>query len=120
MISPSTIEPRRLFRREDLILYLMQIGCTAIGRGEFTRFNAPWEAFAIALATREGFNVEEVKRRVSMGKIDGVTILSDSELIEIVDDDPELVSRDIERFRQMFVNLGEPAGSVQTLIDRDK
>lgn len=107
MPRDKAIESRQLFRREDLILYLMEIGCTAIGRGEFSRFNAPWEAFTIALATREGFDVSEVKRRVSMWQIDGVTILSDAELTAIVDDDPESVSRDIERFRQMFLSVSD-------------
>ena len=103
MIKQINAEAQSPFTREMLILYLMEIGCTAICRGEFTRFNHPWEAFTISLATREGFDVSEIKRRVSMWQIDGVTILSDAELTAIVDDDPEYVARDIDRFRQMFL-----------------
>jgi hypothetical protein len=121
-------DQRPVFTREMLITYLRKIGCVAIGFGEATRYNPPWEAFTIALATREGFDVSQILGRISRDQfvlrpsIDGATILSDSELAVLVETDLECESfqEDIDLFRQMFVNLGEPAGSVQTLIDRDK
>lgn len=92
----------KIFTKEMLIAYLEAIGCTGLGRGEYTRFNVPWESFAIALATREGFNVEEVLSRVSARAIDGITILSDETLGDIVNVGAEGIQQEIHKFRGMF------------------
>jgi hypothetical protein len=92
------------FTKEMLIEYLQAIGCVGIGRGEFTRFNAPWEGFAIALAMREGYCVDDVVKRVSLHLIDGKTFLADELLAQVVDVDLETVRKNIQAFRELFDN----------------
>jgi hypothetical protein len=92
------------FTKEMLIEYLQAIGCVGIGRGEFTRFNQPWEAFAIALAKREGYCVDEVISRVSVNLLYGRFTLTDEQLAQIVDVDLKVLRKDIQTFHKLFKN----------------
>jgi hypothetical protein len=89
-----------------LIAYLEQIGCVGLGRGEHTQFNTPWEAFATALATREGLDVSEVLGRVSVTGIDGIKFWSDTDLAQLVGASFNVAQRDIQSFRVMFCRGG--------------
>jgi len=91
-----------IFTAEMLVAYLEAIGCTGLGRGEYTRFNVPWESFAIALATREGFNVDGVLSRVSVAAVDGSTVLSDEALSSLVNVKYGGVQQEAQTFRAMF------------------